>query len=108
MKGKMEERTERESNRRRRKEKWQTLWCCRDQQRACRMGQASAEKLDHTRHAEKKRVTLVPQREKAVGKYSRVVCPEHQIVKRAGSVREVKRAAAEEKERDEYSSLKRQ
>ena len=40
----MEERIERESDRRR-EEKWQTLWCCRDQQRACRMAQASAEKL---------------------------------------------------------------
>ena len=39
-------RTERESDRRRRREeKWQTLWCCRDQQRACTMAQASAEKL---------------------------------------------------------------
>ena len=35
-------RTERESDKRRREEKWQTLWCCRDQQRACRMAQASA------------------------------------------------------------------
>ena len=38
-------RTERESDGRRREEKWQTCWCCRDQQRACRMAQASAEKL---------------------------------------------------------------
>ena len=30
-------RTERESDRRRREEKWRTCWCCRDQQRACRM-----------------------------------------------------------------------
>ena len=36
------------------KEKWQTCWCCRDQQRACRMAQASAEK---------KKVASVPQRE---------------------------------------------
>ena len=56
-------RTERGSDRRRRKEKWQTLWCCRDQQRACRMAQASAEKLKHTRSAEKERVASVPQRE---------------------------------------------
>ena len=28
------------------KEKWQTCWCCRDQQRACRMAQASEEKLE--------------------------------------------------------------
>ena len=36
-------RTERESDR---KKKWQTLWCCRDQQIACRMAQASAEKFN--------------------------------------------------------------
>ena len=56
-------RTERESDRRRREEKWQTLWCCRDQQRACRMAQASAEKLEQTGPAEKERVASVPQRE---------------------------------------------
>ena len=56
-------RTERESDNRRREEKWQTLWCCRDQQRACRMAQASAEKLEHTGPAEKERVASVPQRE---------------------------------------------
>ena len=56
-------RTERESDRRRREEKWQTLWGCRDQQRACRMVQASAEKLEHTGPAEKERVASVPQRE---------------------------------------------
>ena len=38
-------RAERESERRRRKEKWQACWCCWYQQRACRMAQASAEKL---------------------------------------------------------------
>ena len=31
-----------------------------DQQRACRMAQASAEKLEHTEPAEKKRVASVP------------------------------------------------
>ena len=55
--------TERESNRRRREEKWQTCWCCRDQQKACRMAQALAEKLEHTGPAEKKRVASLPQRE---------------------------------------------
>ena len=45
-------RTERESDSRR-DEKWQTCWCCRDQQRACRMAQASAEKLEYTGPAEK-------------------------------------------------------
>ena len=34
----MEERTERESDRRKDK-KWQTYWCCRDQQRTCRLQQ---------------------------------------------------------------------
>ena len=56
-------RTERESDRRRRKEKWQTLWCCRDQQRACRMAHASAEILRHTGPAEKERVVSVPHKE---------------------------------------------
>ena len=56
-------RTERESDSRRREDKWQTCWCCRDQQRACRMVQASAEKLEHTGPAEKERVASVPQRE---------------------------------------------
>ena len=44
-------------------EKWQTLWCCRDQQRACRMAQASAKKLEQTGPAEKERVVSVPHRE---------------------------------------------
>ena len=57
-------RTERESDSRRRKEKWQTCWCCRDQQRACRMAQASAEKLEHNGPAKKERVASVPQIEK--------------------------------------------
>ena len=55
-------RIERESDRRR-EEKWQTCWCCRDQQRACTMAQVSAEKLQHTGPAEKERVASVPQRE---------------------------------------------
>ena len=51
--------------------------------------------------------------EKAVGKYiiasfakrerNRAVCPEHQIVRRGFSVREVKRTVARERKRDEYS-----
>ena len=56
-------RTERESDRRRREKKWQICWCCQDQQRACRMVQASAEILEHTGPAEKGRVASVPQRE---------------------------------------------
>ena len=56
-------RTERESDSRRREEKWQTCWCVRDQQRACRMAQASAEKLEHTGLSENERVASVPHRE---------------------------------------------
>ena len=56
-------RTEPESERRKREEKWQTCWYCQDQQRACRMAQTSAEKLEHTGPAEKERVVSVPQRE---------------------------------------------
>ena len=56
-------RTKRESDRKRRDEKWQTCWCCRDQQSTCRMAQASAEKLKHTGPVKKKGVALVPQRE---------------------------------------------
>ena len=63
MRGKMEERTKRESDSRRREEKWQTCWCCQDQQRVCRMVQASAEKLEHIGSTEKERVASVPQRE---------------------------------------------
>ena len=44
-------------------EKWQTFWCCHDQQRACRMTEVSAEKLEHTRPTEMERVASVPQRE---------------------------------------------
>ena len=65
MKGKMEERTGWRGQNESQiiKEKWQTCWCYRDQQRACRMAQASAEKLEHTGPAEKERVASVPQRE---------------------------------------------
>ena len=56
-------RTERESDTRRKEEKWQSCWCCGDQQRACRMAQASAKNLEHTGPAEKERVVPVPQRE---------------------------------------------
>ena len=110
-------RIERESDRRKREDKWQTCWCCRDQQRACRMAQASAEKLEHTGPAEKERVASVPQREKLAStpepslpkrERNRAVSPEHQIVRRAFSVREVKRTAAKEREKDEYSPEKGQ
>ena len=80
-------RTERESDSRRREEIWQTCWCCRDQRRACRMAQASAEKREHTGPAEKERVAT----ERAVGKNAgaafakrkrnRAVSPKHQIMR---------------------------
>ena len=90
-------RTERESHRRRRKEKWHICVCCRDQQRACRMAQASAEKLEDTGPDEKKKVVSVLQREQFASTpepsspkrdRNRAVSPEHQIVRRAFNVRE--------------------
>ena len=54
--------TEHMSDRMRREEKWQTCRCCRDQQRACRTAQVSAEKFEHTGPAKKKRVASVPKR----------------------------------------------
>ena len=38
-------------------------WCCRDQQRVCKMAQALAEILEHAGHAEKKRMASMPQKE---------------------------------------------
>ena len=80
------------------------------------MVQALVEKLEHTGPAEKK--VSFSATERAVGKYARaafakrkrnrVVCLEHQIIRRAFSVREEKRAAAEERERDKYSSAEGQ
>ena len=85
----MEKRTERESDSRRTEEKCQTCWCCRDQQRARRMAQASAKKLEHTGTAEKKSGLSATKR--AVGKYARdafakrksnrAVSPEYQIMR---------------------------
>ena len=49
LRGKMKEKTERVSDRRRREEKWQACWCCRDQQN----GAGFSEKLEHTQPAEK-------------------------------------------------------
>ena len=48
---------------RKRKAKWQTCWCCRNQWRASRMEQASAEKPEQTGSAEKERLALLPQNE---------------------------------------------
>ena len=56
------ERVEEKENRREIEEKSQTCWCCRNQQRACSMAQASAEKLEQTGAAKKKRVASVSQR----------------------------------------------
>ena len=64
VKGKMEEKTKwrgQSENQIVGEEKWQTCWCCRDQQRACRMAQASVERLEHSEPAEKKMVASVPQ-----------------------------------------------
>ena len=67
-------------------------------------------KLEHTGPTEKKRVASVSKREQLAStpepplpkrERNRAVCLEHQIVKRAFSIREVMRAAAEERERDE-------
>ena len=79
------------------------------------MAQVLTEKLEHTGPAEKKRVASVPQRERESSwqvrqsrlcqmERNRAICPEHQIVRRAFSVREVKKAAAKERKRNEYSS----
>ena len=54
-------RTQRESEGRRKEKKWQTCWCCRDQRKACKMMQASGEKLKQTGPAEKERVASAPQ-----------------------------------------------
>ena len=72
-------RTERKSNSRR-EEKWQTCWCCRDQQRACRMAHASAEKLEHTGPAKRKEWPQYAGAALAKNKRNRAVCPEYQIL----------------------------
>ena len=88
----MEERTERRGQNESQieEEKWQACWRCRDQQRACRMTQASAEKLEHTGPAEKERVASVPQRMQmastpepplAIRRRNRAVSPEYQIMR---------------------------
>ena len=92
MRGKMEERTGWRGQNESLiggEEKWQVCWCYRDQQRACRMAQASVKKLEHTEPAEKERVASVPQR--AIGKNARAalaktkrnkgICPEHQMMR---------------------------
>ena len=108
-------RTERESDSRRREVKWQICWCHRDQQRACRMAQASAKKLEQTRPAENERVVSVPQRERAVGKYAtaafaklkrnRAVSPEYQIM--MGERVKVRQSHTLTREGDQRGSMKR-
>ena len=71
--------TDQKSQRWRKKEKWQTCLCCRDQQRACRMVQVLAEKLEHTGPAEKERVASVPQNEQLAS------VPEPPLSKRKGT-----------------------
>ena len=71
-------------------EKWQTCWCCRDQQRAYRMAQASAEKIG-TNWACRKGKSGLSATERAVGKYAgaafakrkrnKAVCPKHQFMR---------------------------
>ena len=81
-------RTERESHRRR-EEKWQKCWCCRDDQRAYRMAQASAEKLEHTGPAEKKEwpQCCLCQSRLCQKERNRAVYPQHHNVKKAFSQR---------------------
>ena len=80
-------RTERESDRRRREEKWKTCWCYQDQQKACKKAQASAKKLEHTGPAEKERVVSVLQKKQLVSTpepllpKKRAVSLEHQIMR---------------------------
>ena len=47
---------------------WQTCWCCRDQEKACRIAQVSAEKLEHTGPVEKSGLSAT---ERAVDEYTR-------------------------------------
>ena len=61
----MEKNTERETEMRRREEKWQNCWCCRDQRRACKIARASAAKLEQTAPTEKERMALAPQSEQS-------------------------------------------
>ena len=79
----MEERTEWQEQNKSQiiEEKWQTCWCCQDQQRACRIAQASVEKLEHTGPAKKERVASDTGAALAKRKRNRAVCPEHQIMR---------------------------
>ena len=107
-------RTERESDNRRREEKWQTCWCCRDQQRACRMVQASAKKLEQTSPAVKERVASVLQRKQLARTPKRLLprgegqsrlsrVPEHKGVESQGE----REPLLGEKEGDQSGSMER-
>ena len=61
-----------------REEKWQTCWRCQDQQRACRIAQALAEKIELIRPAKRERVASVPQREQLASTPSRLCLKEKQ------------------------------
>ena len=87
-------RTERESDGRRREKKWQTCWCCRDQQRACRMAQASAKHLNilgllkrkewpqcHRESSWQERRSHLCQKEKEQGRISKAPNNERERVK---------------------------
>ena len=99
---------------RKREEKWQTCWCCRDQQRACRMVQVSAEKLEHTGPAEKEKSGLSAT-ERAVGKCAgaayakrkrnRAVSLEYQIMR--GENQGGREPHLDEKERDQSGSMEK-
>ena len=100
MRGKMEERTgwRGQNESQIREEKWQTCWCCRDQQRVCKMAQASAEKLEHTGLSEKERVASVPQREQLAS------TPEPPWPKEKGTEPSVQRTSLEGKRVKEAES----
>ena len=72
-------RAERDSDRKRREKMWQTCWCCPDQQRACRVAQVSARKLEPTGPTKKGRVASVTQQEQPAG------TPEPSLPKREGT-----------------------
>ena len=101
-------RIEQELDRKRREEKWQNRWCCRDQQRACRMAQASAEKLEHTGPDKEKKKWPRWHKESSwqvrrsclsQKKRNRVVSPEHQIM-RGRESRWARAASWRERERE--------
>ena len=75
VKGKMEKRTEwRQQNESKieGEKKWQTCWCCRDQQK-----QALTEKLEHTGPTEKERMAAFAKRKRI-----KAICPDHHIGRR--------------------------